>query len=117
MITATGVELTMAELAYVLPWAPVLDEARRLVKDWNDQAGPTLPLKLELVRVELDSEFAALHFERYVPATMQRFSRACVVSRALVEQALVPAVWQYPMQRAVQQLIEEVPALGFAEAR
>lgn len=119
MITATGVELTRAELGLLLPWAAVLAHAATLIHTWNAHADGSAVRsgKLELTSVEIAGDIAVLHFQRWVltpSGVEQRYERGHAVSRDLVERAAAPAVWQYPMERAVQQLIAQVPPRGFA---
>lgn len=99
-LIASGLEL-------VLLWTDVLAHARMLCK---------LSRVVTLTEVELAADIITLRFSRTVGGrnnyTEQRFEEHHVVSRGQVEQALSPCVWQHPLERVVQRLLAEVPALG-----
>ena len=117
--TRSTPELTGPDLALVLEWSDVIAYAESLCKHWRASAKPGQPpIRVALERIGFERSdspmsIAVLTFVRAVGqrdlAPDQRFFRTLAVSRDLVDHALTPAVWQYPIERAVQQLVAETP--------
>ncbi len=115
------IELWGEPLAMVARWADVIAFADFLCREarahWDARFASIAPMRLALVKVELQEQVAVFIFERTVGGRdnpKQTFANGHAVTRDLVDTALHPYVWQHPMRRAVQKLVAEVPALGAA---
>lgn len=112
------VKLTGGTLKLVGLWSDVLAYAVAVCVEACSSGPHFAPTRIAIVQVELLVDSATLYFERRVggqnniPESVFRIGHT--VPRDLIDAALTPEVWQFPIRWAVQRLAAEVPALGVA---